>query len=82
MEKNKYQKMNTDPCLSTWLQYQKCLTYNYPEKCLELINNFNQCRLKSMKKFEINKLSPNNVNEKNKNVSYGIEDETQCNFTL
>ncbi len=79
---DKYLKMDSDPCLSTWLQYQKCLTYNYPEKCLEVLHLFNQCRLKSMKKFESNQVPSKVANEQNQNVSYGTEDETPRSFLL
>lgn len=70
-------KMNTDsdPCLLSWKQHQRCLTYNYPENCLETLIKFSKCRKKTLKKFEKVHQTVLNQNEE-KNVSYGIEKKT------
>lgn len=61
--------MSSDPCLSKWKQHQICLTYNYPEQCLETLINFTKCRKKN-EKSETRLFDENGTKS---NLSHGSE---------
>ena len=37
-------RMKNNPCMTSWTKYQKCLTYNYADTCIEQLEKFNKCK--------------------------------------